>query len=183
MIRWFTEWLQRLVQLGIDLAMSLIGGLIQAPIEAVARGRAPIAVRRGEAHEVIDVRHRVLREGHPRQDAVFKGDEAPGTCHWVALQHDRVVGVVTVIEAPMPDPPPEAEPRPTHQLRGMAVLPELRGEGVGRELLAAAQLGARPLWCNARVGVVPFYEGHGWRSTGEPFSIPPIGLHQRMWLP
>lgn len=183
MIRWFTEWLQRLVQLGIDLVASLIRGLLQAPATAVARGQATIEVRRAEASEVIDVRHQVLRQGRPRQDAIFEGDEAPGTSHWVAVQHDRVVGVVTVLEAPMPDPPPEADPVPGHQLRGMAVLPELQGEGIGKELLAAAQLEDRPLWCNARAGVVSFYEGSGWRSTGEPFSIPRVGPHQRMWLP
>ena len=180
MISWFVAWLQRLVQLGVDLAISLVAGLIRAPATAAARAVAPITVRRAEPHEVVDVRHRVLREGRPRDTAIFDGDDLPTTRHWVAVQADRIVGVVTVLQAPMPDPPPEASPG--LQLRGMAVLPELQGEGIGARLLAAA-VGPEPLWCNARVAVVAFYERHGWRPVGAPFDVPGIGPHQRMWTP
>jgi GNAT superfamily N-acetyltransferase len=179
-ISWFVEWLQRLVKLGIDLAISLIMGLFRAPGTAAARAAYPIVVRRAEPTEVIDVRHRVLRPGRPREAAIFDGDDAPGTRHWVAVQHDRVVGVVTVIEAPMPDPPPEVMPR--RQLRGMAVLPELQGEGVGHQLLLAAH-GPEPMWCNARANVVAFYERHGWTAVGPEFDIPGVGPHRRMWFP
>ena len=139
-------------------------------------------VRRGSAAEVVDVRHRVLREGRPRETAIFKGDDAPDTRHWVAVQADRVVGVASVMRADMPHPPGDVVPR--WQLRGMAVRPELRGEGLGAKLLLAAHADVRePMWCNAREAVAPFYARHGWRIVGAPFDIAGIGPHLEMWWP
>ena len=175
MIQWFVDWLGRLVQLGIDLAASLIAGILRAPVQGAVRHGLPIVVRRGDAAEVVEVRHRVLRSGRPRATAIFDGDEAPTTRHWVAVQADRVVGVVTVIRAP----PPEGS-APHHQLRGMAVLPELQGQGIGGQLLDAATAEVADLWCNARLSVVPFYRDRGWQTVGEVFEIAAIGPHQRM---
>lgn len=134
-------------------------------------------IRRGTAAEVIDVRHAVLRPGRPRATAVFSGDDAPDTRHWVAEVEGRVVGVASVMAAPAPDGLPAS-----WQLRGMAVLPELQGRHVGAELLRAVQADvADPLWCNARAAVEGFYAGLGWRGVGELFEIEPIGPHRRMW--
>src|SRR5262245_25663031 len=120
MIGWFVGWLQRLVQLAIDLVVRLIGGMLSAPFTAAERATSPVTIRRGGTEEVIDVRHQTLRAGMPRDSARFAGDDAPDTRHWVAVQADRVVGVVTVIRTPMPDPPPGI-PVPQWQLRGMGV--------------------------------------------------------------
>lgn len=181
MIAWFVAWFQRLVQLGVDLAMALVGGILTAPFRAAGR-TGPITVRRGKPHEVLDVRRVVLRAGMPKESAVFPGDEAPDTRHWVAVQGDRKVGVVTVIRAPMPDPPIGIPVVPQWQLRGMAVLPELRGEHLGERLLAATHTEVEePMWCNAREAVVPFYRKYGWNAVGPPFEIAPIGPHRRMW--
>jgi GNAT superfamily N-acetyltransferase len=182
MVRWFTAWLERFVRLGIDLAVALIGGLLSAPFTAARRAATAGTVRRGTAEEVVDVRHRVLRDGQPRGSAVFEGDEAATTRHWVADHDGRVVGVVTVLSAPMPGE--AGADAPGLQLRGMAVLPEHRGQGLGEALLDATHrdVGA-PMWCNARVGVVAFYERRGWRAVGGPFDVPGIGPHQRMRWP
>lgn len=184
MLRWFVDTLQRLIEAALGLAVALVAGLVRAPRTAAARAVAPIEIRIGHAREVIDVRHRVLREGRPRDTAIFPGDEAPDTTHWVAVQADRVVGVVTVMHAPLPDPPAAVDPVPAWQLRGMAVLPELRGEGLGVRLLHATHALERPLWCNARAHVVAFYERHGWRVVGPVFEIKGVGPHRRMiWSP
>ncbi|MCB9671349.1 MAG: GNAT family N-acetyltransferase [Alphaproteobacteria bacterium] len=137
-----------------------------------------ITVRRATADEVVDVRHRVLREGRPRETAVFAGDTEATTRHWVALDASGVVGVVSVVLAEMPE---LLTPRPRWQLRGMAVLPDLQGSGVGRALLEAVHTDVdEPLWCNARANVVGFYTSAGWEPVGEVFPIAPIGPHQRM---
>ena len=176
MIGWFLRWLQALVDLAFRLAGQLVAGIfggLAAPVGAVV-------VRSGGAAEVVDVRHRVLREGLPRETAIFAGDDLGR--HWVAAQGARVVGVVSVIAAPMPDPPPEASPVPAHQLRGMAVLPDFRGQHLGEQLLEATHRDvAQPMWCNARIGVVGFYAAHGWRAVGGTFEVPHAGAHQRMW--
>jgi len=189
-LSWFTAWLQRFVQLGIDLAAALIGGLLRAPATAVARATGSIVVRQATADEVLDVRHQVLRQGRPRDTAVFTGDDVPTTRHWVAVQGPdqadaaRVVGVVSVMEAPFPDPWTDG-PGPRWQLRGMAVLPGLQGEGVGRRLVEAVHHDvAEPMWCNARERAEGFYLRHGWSPHGDRFDVDPIGPHRRMsWTP
>lgn len=171
----FVQWLQRFVQLGIDLLGALLAGLLRAPLVAAERAKAEIVIRRGEPHEVVEVRHVVLRFGRPRATAIFSGDDAPTTRHWVAQQADRIVAVATVVEAPAP------EGSARWQLRGMAVLPELQGSGLGGRLLATvhAEVG-EAMWCNARERAVPFYASHGWRVVSEPFDIPEVGPHRRM---
>ena len=180
MLRWFSDLLARLVQLGIDLMGALIAGVFGGLVRGGARVVAPIVVRPAGPDEVLDVRHAVLREGRPRHTAVFEGDAEPTTRHWIAVQADRVVGTVTVLQAPLPGSEAMAD-APMHQLRGMAVLPELQGAGVGQQLLQAVHALGVPLWCNARAGVVGFYARQGWQPHGDVFDIPPIGPHQRMW--
>lgn len=185
MIGWFVTWLGRWLALGFELAGALIrgvlGGLVGGTGGGAAGGVAP-QVRRAGAAEVVDLRHLVLRAGLPRSTAVFAGDDAPSTRHWVAEVGGRVVGVVTVLASPAP----EGAPSPAgFQLRGMAVSPDHRGSHLGEALLLAAQRDvAAPMWCNARVGVVPFYAKYGWQAYGPTFEVEHAGAHQRMgWSP
>ncbi len=181
MLRWFVDALGRAVEAALRLAAALIRGVLSAPAVGSSRAAAPIRVRPATADEVLDVRHQVLRAGRPREAAQFEGDAAPSARHWVAEQADRVVGVVSVLEAPMPGEEGLVEPRPWRRLRGMAVVPELQGEGIGAELLAATHAMGEPMWCNARIRAAVFYRRHGWVSVGDPFDVPGIGPHQRMW--
>jgi GNAT superfamily N-acetyltransferase len=179
---WFVRWLERFVQLGMDLVAALIAGLFRAPAVAVARATGGISVRKAAAEEVVGVRHEVLRAGRPRDTAVFDGDDAPDTRHWLAEQAagtegSRAVGVASVMRAPHQDRP--------WQLRGMAVVEGLRGSGVGGALLNAVHADvAAPMWCNARERAIPFYERNGWTVDSEPFDVPGVGPHRRMlWNP
>lgn len=129
------------------------------------------------------MRHAVLRPGKPRETAVFDGDTRKATRHWVAVQADRTVGVVSVMPSEMPAPHPEPQPR--WQLRGMAVLAELQGSGVGRAMLVAVQTDVNDaMWCNARAHVEGFYAREGWIRQGDVFEIEGVGPHVRMtWAP
>ena len=176
---WFTNWLQRFVQLGLDLVAQLVRGLLGSPATAAARAVSDVTVRQGDAREVLDVRHEVLRKGRPRDTAVFSGDDDPSTRHWVAVQADRVVGVVSVMAADAPDWVEGAAP--AWQLRGMAVHPGWQGRGVGRTLLDVVQREVgEPLWCNARDSAAGFYARAGWTEQGEGFVIEGIGPHHWM---
>jgi predicted GNAT family N-acyltransferase len=176
-IHWFVAWLQRFVQLGIELAFSLVAGLLRAPVTAAQRAAHGILIRRGATSELLDLRHRVLRPGKPRETAHFPGDDDGQTRHWVAVQSDRVVGVVSVMHAPSEGV--------LWQLRGMAVDPDLRGLGVGEQLLLQTQREvSQPMWCNAREAVVGFYEKYGWKAVGPTFEIAGVGPHRKMtWTP
>jgi ElaA protein len=71
-----------------------------------------------------------------------------------------------------------------HKVERVAVLPELRGAGLGRELMDAVEaharrLGAHDLLLHAQAAVVPFYEKLGWSSAGARFLEAGIE-HQKM---
>ena len=70
--------------------------------------------------------------------------------------------------------PTEALLHRPYQLRGMATLPENRGEGAGNLLMAKAleilqSKSGTILWCNARTRAFPFYHRLGFREVGELF--------------
>jgi GNAT superfamily N-acetyltransferase len=98
---------------------------------------------------------------------------------------DRIVGVVAVVPEPMPPLHPDEPGEPGRRLRGMAVHPEERGQGVGRALLirvfdGVARLGGGLLWCNARLPAAGFYRKAGFVDVGEPWEDPDLGPHVRM---
>jgi len=69
----------------------------------------------------------------------------------------------------------------------MAVLPEYRGRGIGRQVLdylvvAARERGARLAYLHAQVPVEGFYLKYGFRPVGEVFEEAGIP-HRRMELP
>ena len=123
------------------------------------------------AEALIPLRGQVLRPGRPESAARFAEDAAPGSAHFAAVTADgTVVGCATVIEKDG-----------SLQLRGMATAPEWQGRGVGRAVLEAVQTHAitrgLPLWCNARVSAVGFYEKSGWHTEGAAFDVPDFGPH------
>ena len=123
------------------------------------------------AEALVPLRWQVLRPGRPESAARFAEDVAPGSAHFAALTADgMVIGCASVIEKDG-----------GLQLRGMATAPEWQGRGVGRALLEAVQAHATtrhlPLWCNARVSAVGFYEKSGWHTEGAVFDVPGVGPH------
>jgi GNAT superfamily N-acetyltransferase len=144
----------------------------------------PITVRRAMAEEIIDLRHRVLRAGLPRSEAIFPGDELPGNHHFGAFgdaESSAALCCATFHLSSWKD-------QPAWQLRGMATDPAWVGIGLGRAVLNLA-IGsikaASPVhqfWCNARLIAIPFYQKMGWEIASERFEIPTAGPHHRMVL-
>jgi GNAT superfamily N-acetyltransferase len=139
---------------------------------------AEMSIRRIGAAEVIDLRHAVLREGLPRESAMFPGDDDPGARHYGAFENGRLIGCVTLH-------PSKWEQSPAFQLRGMAVVPDLRSRGIGAAMIAFLEqdLGDSPvrqLWCNARVPAANFYRKFGWQVVSDVFEIPTAGPHLKM---
>lgn len=133
------------------------------------------------AEIVRPLRAEVLRPGQPAEQLVYEGDERSASRHWAASIDGRVVSVASVLREGHP-----REPRPGDwRLRGMASSADVRGQGLGSELLtrcvtyAREQNGAR-LWCNARIRAVGFYERAGFLVEGELFEIRSIGPHHLM---
>jgi predicted GNAT family N-acyltransferase len=145
---------------------------------------APPTCRRASIDEIYELRFNVLR---PKQNPVklhFPGDgaEPPQTWHFGAFTSDgRTVACLTLFAS-------EWEGQPAMQLRGMAVAEEVRGTGLGRQLLLTAQTAVAddPVakdwrwWCNARTTAIGFYEKLGWEVASGEFMIEGVGPHKKM---
>ena len=142
-----------------------------------------VTVRAVAASEVRPLRHAVLRPGRPLSAGNFSGDDEPTTNHFGAYRDGALLGVASVYRAGLPERPGV----PAIQLRGMAVEPDVRGSGIGRQLIHACveftrDNGVGLLWCNARVTAVGFYRKLGFEIVGPEFEIPDVGPHFRMAL-
>jgi GNAT superfamily N-acetyltransferase len=142
----------------------------------------PVVIRAAESNEIIDLRHSVLRQGLPRAEAMFRGDDLPTSHHFAALiDTGAVIGCATFHLNSWED-------QPAFQLRGMATSPAWVGKGIGRAVLThsiktiKAASPTHLFWCNARLIAIPFYEKLGWRIASERFEIPTAGPHHRMVL-
>ena len=136
------------------------------------------------------LRAQVLRPGSPLGDCIYPGDTDPLTLHLGARRDD---GPIVAIASFYREAAPAelgawtaglAENR-SWRLRGMAVHPELRGTGIGKQVLTAAlallqeRHDLRLLWCNARLGALGFYENMGFSLVGAAFSVPGVAeLHR-----
>ena len=136
-----------------------------------------------ERLEVVrKLRYDVLRKplGMPYEETLFSGDELPSTQHWLAYENHQPIGCLTLL---VPDSSNAVTDRCSIrvQLRGMAVLEQTQGQGVGSRMLVEVHRLATEqkwhLWCNARQAAVPFYAKNGWKVQGQPFDIPKIGPH------
>jgi GNAT superfamily N-acetyltransferase len=170
----------------LDLGISLGFGIwtlgfynISMSPRSITVDQRILAIRLANTDELIDLRHRVLRAGLPREEAVFPGDDLPSSRHFGAFDGVAAVCCATFHRS-------EYEGEIAWRLRGMATDEGFRSRGVGREVLKfsedvlMAEDAIRLLWCNARIAAVKFYQSQGWGIVSELFDIPTAGLHHRM---
>jgi GNAT superfamily N-acetyltransferase len=140
-----------------------------------------ITVRRATLDEIFQVRWDVLRPGRPIAAAKFPGDDEPRTIHCGGFEDatGQNIACATLTRV-------DWQNQPAWQLRGMGVIQEYQGKGVGKmvlhvlEELAADASPIRLFWCNAREEAVDFYQKQGWSIASERFHIEDVGPHYRM---
>ena len=123
----------------------------------------------------------VLRKGTPSRDPRYVQDDLPDTRHLGVRIADRLVATSTWLPAPWP----HDTTAPAAQLRGMAVLDDVQGLGVGRTLLDAGiararDVGARYVWARARDSAIGFYERAGFTVVGDAFVDDATGLDHHL---
>ncbi|MCO4744091.1 MAG: GNAT family N-acetyltransferase [Proteobacteria bacterium] len=153
---------------------AMVEALFMAPLRAMGLIATKPAFREAGPEAIRPLRHRVLREGRPLEDAIWPGDDEAR--HFLLEWAGSVVAVATIMQNAFPD-----GDGPSLQLRGMAVGPEHQGKGLGAQLVTGIQEAVgEPMWCNARMSALPFYEKQGWTAVGETFEVQGIGPHRRM---
>lgn len=137
-----------------------------------------------KAKDTWPLRHSVLRSHQSIEDCDYPNDRNPDSFHLGAYEGKQLVGVGSFYKERQPTVLGHFQWR----LRGMAVLPDFRGKGVGQQLLRFAfdELKAKRadvLWCQAREKALGFYAKLGFSSKGEPFSLEGFGVHHIMYRP
>ena len=140
-----------------------------------------LSIKTTEASAILKVRLDILRKGMTLNDCHFSGDNDPESIHFAALDHDKIIGCCTLTANPQ-----SVIKDSYYQLRGMAVLEDYQGGGIGRKLLYAAEsklieLGKTVLWFNARTSAVGFYQKYGYQVLGNEFKIKGVGPHYKMF--
>jgi len=144
-------------------------------------GPERVVLRVTDLDAILELRHAILRAALPLDTAHFDGDDDRNTVHIGAFtEDDDNIGCASFMLNSW-------EGAPAWQLRGMATRDDLRGIGLGREMLSFAVdvlQDAAPhikrLWCNARTPAAPFYERLGWSIVSDEFIVPTAGPHFRM---
>ena len=136
-------------------------------------------IKKITAEETYGIRKEVLRKNI---DLPFKlkGDLDDDTFHLGAFKEGEFVGVVSFMKFKT------SEIKGTqYQLRGMATLPTVRGEGYGKLLVTEGIMLLKKenidvVWCNARERALGFYKKNNFEIIGSSFDIPKVGIHHRM---
>ena len=131
----------------------------------------------------IDFRHRWLRNGRPRETAIFDGDSSKETYHFAALSNRNILGIVSYFRK---DNEHFLNVDKSYQLRSMAVDKDFRQQKIGKHILdhSLAYLQSKKvdlIWCNARRESCFFYQKYGFKSIGDYFLIPDVGQHILMY--
>lgn len=141
-----------------------------------------IEIQEITAEQTYPLRHKILRPHQPIMKSRYSKDSDPKSFHFGAFVNGEIVGVVSC----------ELETSPLFQedlqfrIRGMAVEKELRRQGIGAQLIVAAEQGlkkhnARLVWFNAREVAFSFYESMGYEYASDMFEIEDIGPHRVMF--
>jgi GNAT superfamily N-acetyltransferase len=138
-----------------------------------------------EAAQTRAIRALVLRPDQTPEMTAFVGDQASDTLHLGAFEHNQLVGIVTIIHR-SPEDIYDRHYNKLWLLRGMATLPQVRGQGYGAALVRSgcayvAREQGTYLWCDARESAIGFYMKLGFAIRGNRFKIPFTGPHYRMW--
>ncbi|MBW2960928.1 GNAT family N-acetyltransferase [Mesonia aestuariivivens] len=141
-----------------------------------------IHIKKVKVEEILPVRQTVLRNGKPREECFFEGDLAKETIHLALYENEKIYAIASLLK----DNNKNLTAINQYRLRGMAVMPEAQGKGLGKQLLRFAEELIKEqknitLWFNARTTAVNFYKKNNFKILGEEFTIPKVGNHFLMF--
>jgi GNAT superfamily N-acetyltransferase len=141
-------------------------------------------VQRVAVEAIRPIRHGVLRPTAPPEHSQYPGDDDPTTLHLGAFVGGVLVGSATLIHQAPAHLPDE---RHAWRLRGVAVLPQHRGLGLGQQMVRRAlehaqAHGGALLWFFANPPAVDFYLRLGFTlHTTLSNPVPDGPPHPYMW--
>ncbi len=126
------------------------------------------------AAQTYDLRHSVLWPDKPAD--YVKIDDDPIGYHFGAFCQGELIAVISLFIQPDPIRPAGSV---VARFRKFATRPDWQRQGVGTALLQhvmaeAKRLGARLIWCDARLDSTDFYRRFGMQTEGAVFHKGPV---------
>ena len=131
-----------------------------------------------------NIRSQVLWPHKELNDCIISEDNLQSTFHLGVFLKSDVVSIGTFIK----------EKNNTfnniydqYRLRAMATSKNHQGKSMGQMLINFAikylrEKNIKILWCDARKVAITFYKKSGFKTHGEYYLIPKIGLHKLMYI-
>ncbi len=135
------------------------------------------------SRDIINIRHKMLRNEFPKSECIFAGDDNEQTFHLAGLNtNNEIVSAASFYYENNPNLKDEHQ----YRLRGMATIDEFQRKGYASALISSALPIAKQnmcslIWCHARDSALEFYKKRGFKSHGKHFEIPKIGKHLLMY--
>ncbi|KZT33586.1 hypothetical protein SISSUDRAFT_1066016 [Sistotremastrum suecicum HHB10207 ss-3] len=154
-----------------------------------------VTIRRISTSETLPLRSSVLWPGAPLWRIQVPDDDHPTTAHYGAFIPgvEDAIAIISLFIDDIPEGEPvDGPPKSTADVQGtdtqhgppiasipiarfrkFACDPSYQGQGVGTKLLkhvfdaARSDMGAKTIWCSARVETQPWYEKRGMRAFGD----------------
>lgn len=130
------------------------------------------------ADNTYELRNQILRPNQTIDDCKYIGDLDEDSLHIGLFSENNLVGIGSIYN----QDEQEKKVPGVWRIRGMAIIPEYQGKGLGSTVLKALidyaeSKNATKVWCNARTSAKSFYEKFQMQPEGKEFTIPPIGPH------
>lgn len=133
-----------------------------------------------DAHSIIALRRSILRPNSPDTSwCDYHGDREEDALHLRAVCEGRAVGMITCVRERIERNQFEA----VWRIRGLGVVEQLRGAGLGRSLLSRllGELGEQRLvdgvWLSGRSGRQTFYEQFSFIPCSPEYMVAGTGPH------
>ena len=143
-----------------------------------------IEVRLIKSHLTHQIRHKVLWPHKNKENCSINEDLFEETFHVGVFFNQKIVSVGTFIKT---ENSLFESKHTQYRLRAMGTNKEHQNKSMGKQLILHAiktlkNKKVEILWCDARKNAIPFYQKLGFKTKGNYYKIPKIGLHKLMYL-
>ncbi|KAL1748339.1 hypothetical protein HDZ31DRAFT_29808 [Schizophyllum fasciatum] len=140
-------------------------------------GAIGVVIREIQVEETLPLRHAVLWPDLPVSATRLPDDDIGW--HFGAFSPSTLapIAVISIFQEPLPIDKTGSK---AVRFRKFACRQDFQGRGIGTALLrhvfwvAAAEMGAHAVWCDARTSSQEWYQKRGMHPFGEPFNKGPV---------
>lgn len=137
-------------------------------------------IREISVEETLALRHSVLWPDLPLSAVRLPDDDSGRHFGAFSSGSPTPIAVISIFSEPLPIDKPDATASKAVRFRKFACRQDLQGRGIGTALLrrifwvAAAEMGAQAVWCDARTSSLPWYQRRGMCPFGDRFFKGPV---------